>query len=627
MRKAIGRRRLRRAISLLALMSLGAGAVVSAPAAVAGGPRIVEGATVKADRRSPTGYTVTFVYHNPNATQVRLAGDLTLLDVDTGNTRYQPEEWQPGRYHSGGTEFLRDMTRDRRGYWSVSIPLHAGGISYWYRVWDPTQGWENKRIWDPASTHPRPPGESSFRVRNNDVLDAVYVPYARKQHDPVLKARAEYELPVADRSQQGTVQYVPYTTILGDSGHYLGVYLPAGYDPDRAQPYKVAYLAHGIFGDETDFMIPANVPNILDNMTAKGEIEPTVVVTMGNHFTGTSLSFGSYNQTNAANNLVRTILPFIEGNYNVSTERTGRAYAGFSYGGMTGAHVIRGYPTTFGFYGHFSGNPSLTTQDYDNIAAAVGDDDLFVFLGNGVFEGSLDVQNAIAENFRARGYAAETTQVPGAHDGMTASQLFTIFARDHLWSGVDAVSVTPTTVNLTKGWNWTRQFRARVTTNEGVSPAVTWSVEGAISAGTTISADGLLSVAATERASSLTVLATSVVDPAKAGSARIALVPPGTAHTVVKAKAVPASIVGGRPFTLYVDVRAQSRHRKAPTVTGEIAVTFGGTTQVVPVTRGAAVVKLPTTGLSAGVYPVHVAYSGDRTYAPDAAVHQHLRVR
>jgi enterochelin esterase-like enzyme len=627
MRKAIGRRRLGRAISLLAFMSLGAGAGVSAPAAVAGRPAIVEGATVRADHDSPTGYTVKFVYHNPNATQVRLGGDLTLLDVNTGNTRYQPEEWQTGRYHSGGTEFLRDMTKDSNGYWSVSVPLHAGGLSYWYRVWDPTKGWANKRIWDPASTKPRPPGESSFRVRNNDVLDAVYVPYARKQNDPVLKQRAEYELPMADPSKRGTVQYVPYTTILGDAGHYLGVYLPANYDANREEPYKVVYLAHGIFGDETDFMIPGNVPNILDNMIAKGEIEPTVVVTMGNHFTGTSLGFDSYNQTNAANNLVQTILPLIEENYNVSTERAGRAYAGFSYGGMTGGVVIRNYPTTFAFYGHFSGNPSLTAQDYDNIADAVGDDDLFVFLGNGVFEGNLNTQNAIANNFRARGFAAETAQVRGAHDAMTAGQLFTIFARDHLWTGVDSVSVTPASQNLTHGWNWVKQFTAHVTTNEGVSDAVTWAVEGAASAETTISADGLLSVAADETASSLTVVATSMVDPTKSGSAQITLTPPGTNGVVVKAKATPASVVAGGTFTLKVDVRAKSRHTKAPKVTGEIAVTFGGTTQVVPLTRGAAVITLPTNGLSAGVYPVHVAYSGNPTYAPDAAVHQQLRVR
>ena len=631
MKRRIPRRKLSRVVSLLALLSLSAGAI--APAAFADEPAIVEGPTITADAASPTGYTVTFVYHNPNATLVRLAGDLTLLGIGTGTTRYQPEEWQQGRYHSGGTEFLRDMAQGPDGYWSVSVPLHAGGLSYWYRVTDPTQGWTNHRIWDPASSHPRPTTDPAnpinstpFRVRNNsDVLDAVYVPYAEKQNDPVLEARAQYELPIADASQRGTVQYVPYTTILGGAGFHLGIYLPAGYDPDRAEPYKVVYLAHGFFGDETDFMIPVNVPNILDNMTAKGEIEPTVVVTMGNHFTGT-VPFTSYNQTNAANNLVQVILPLVEANYNVSTEREGRGYGGFSYGGFTGGVVIRTYPTTFGFYGFFSGNPSLTTANYDSIAAAVGTDDLTVFLGNGIFEGTLNSQNAIADNFRARGYSAATAQVPGAHDGMTAGQLFTIFARDYLWSGVDAVSVTPATANVMLGW--VKQFAAQVNTNnEDVSKAVTWSVEGATSAGTTISADGLLSVAADETASSITVVATSVVDPTKAGSATVTLTPPGTASVVVKAKATPASIIGGGTFALNVDVRAESEHKTAPTVTGEIAVTFGGTTQVVPLTDGAAVVSLPTAGLSAGVYTVHVAYSGDPTYAPYAANHQDLTVR
>jgi hypothetical protein len=200
----------------------------------------------------------------------------------------------------------------------------------------------------------------------------------------------------------------------------------------------VVYLAHGIFGDETDFLVPGNVPNILDNMIAKGEIEPTVVVTMGNHFTGTDLGFGSYNQANAASNLVQNILPFVERLYNVSREKEGRAYGGFSYGGMTGGVVIKNYPTVFGYYGHFSGNPSLTPADYDYIASLNDAEDLSVFLGNGVFEGSLAAQNAIAASFQSRGIPATTAQVRGAHDMMTGGQLFTIFARDHLWTRGDA---------------------------------------------------------------------------------------------------------------------------------------------------------------------------------------------
>jgi hypothetical protein len=210
---------------------------------------------------------------------------------------------------------------------------------------------------------------------------------------------------------------------------------------------------------------------------------------------------------------------------------------------------------------------------------------------------------------------------------MTAGQLFTIFARDYLWSGVDSVSVTPATESLTRGWNWVRQLRAQVTTNEGVSGAVTWSVRGATSASTTVSADGLLSVAADETASSLTVVATSVVDPTKAGSAVVTLADPGAARVKVKAKATPASVVQGGTFSLDVDVRAQTQHAKAPTVTGEVAVTFGGATRVVALRAGAAVVELPTAGLAPGGYTVHIAYSGDPVYAPDTAVEQRLHVR
>ncbi|MBO3087641.1 alpha/beta hydrolase-fold protein [Cellulomonas dongxiuzhuiae] len=437
MRNAVEGRRRRRAVSLLASLAIGVGAVALAPAAHADTP--APGVTVVADPSSPTGYMVTFVYHNENASQVRLAGDLTLLDVNTGTTRYEPEEWRPGRYHAGGVEFVRQMVRDDDGNWSVTLPLHAGSLSYWYRVWDASQGWENKRIWDPASAHPRPAGDS-FRVRNNDVLDTAYVPYSPVQGDPVLEERAQYELPVADPAHKGSVHYEEYTTILGDDGHHLGVYLPAGYDADRAEPYKVAYLMHGIFGDETDFMVPTNVPNILDNMTARGEIEPTVVITVGNHFTGTALNFGSYNQQNSADNLVRNVIPRIESQYNVSNEREDRAYGGFSYGAMTSSHVMRSYPTAFGYFGLLSGvpSPALTDADYDQIAGAVGENGMSVLLGNGFFEGSLDSREAMAASWRERGIPAATAQVPGAHDGMTASQLFIIFARDYLWKNADS---------------------------------------------------------------------------------------------------------------------------------------------------------------------------------------------
>lgn len=398
---------------------------------------LVEGPTVIEDPQSPTGYTVRFVYKNPTATKVQLAGDLELRDLSdphqpwpSAGIRYQPEEWQPGRYHVGGNEFRRDMEPVGNGYWTVSVPLHAGGLSYWYRVWDPAQGWEDKRIWDPTSEHVRPAGSTTFRVGNNDVLDVVYVPYHEKQNDPVLKQRAEYELPVQDPTQRGTVRYVEYTNILGDDGWYLGIYLPPGYDHNRPEPYKVMYLAHGIFGDETDFMIPVNAPKIFDNLIAKGEVEPTVLVTMGNHFSPGS-GFESYNMETTARNIAEVIIPFMEEHYNVANEREGRAYGGFSMGAMTGGQVLNNYHNLFGYFAFLCGSPREV--NYAQIAEEAGGNVPFIFLGNGTFEGPIDSLNEIRDQFREISIPSETASVPGAHDGMTAGQLLTLFAREYLW--------------------------------------------------------------------------------------------------------------------------------------------------------------------------------------------------
>ncbi|NLJ75092.1 MAG: hypothetical protein GX331_08890 [Firmicutes bacterium] len=444
MEKAIKKPMLSLILMLLVCLSLGARtftAYASETNTTYGTEIYREGATVTEDPESPTGYTVTFVYKNENATRVQLAGDLELRDVNdppavfpSPGTRYQPEEWQPGRYHVGGNEFRRDMIEIGSGYWSISIPMHAGGLSYWYRVWDPVQGWEDKRIWDPAATHPRPYGTTTFRANNNDELGVVYVPYHEKQDDPALQSRAAYELPIADPAKRGTVEYVEYANVLGADGWYLGVYLPPGYDPNRPEPYKVLYLAHGIFGDETDWMIPGNAPNIFDNMIAKGEVEPTVLVTMGNHFSpGTG--FESYNMEAVAKNLVEVIIPFMEENYNVSNKREGRAYGGFSMGGMTGGHVINDYHSLFGYFGFFSGAPR--EPNYVKIAEEAGPNVPFVFLGNGTFEGPLTGMNEIRDNFRNVSIPSETRAVPGAHDMMTAGQLLTIFARDYLWKSVE----------------------------------------------------------------------------------------------------------------------------------------------------------------------------------------------
>jgi len=84
---------------------------------------------------------------------------------------------------------------------------------------------------------------------------------------------------------------------------------------------------------------------------------------------------------------------------------------------------------------------------------------------------------------------------------------------------VTSVTVTPASVTVEKGR--TQRFTATVTGNNDPNTAVTWKVEGADSASTTIDADGLLTVGTNETAKTLTVTATSVQNTSKSASASV----------------------------------------------------------------------------------------------------------
>ena len=90
---------------------------------------------------------------------------------------------------------------------------------------------------------------------------------------------------------------------------------------------------------------------------------------------------------------------------------------------------------------------------------------------------------------------------------------------------ITGVTVTPATATVQQGN--TRQFSASVTGTGDFSQAVTWTVEGAVSASTTISASGLLTVGADETAPTLTVRATASGDNTKSGVASVTV---ETAH-------------------------------------------------------------------------------------------------
>ncbi len=188
------------------------------------------------------------------------------------------------------------------------------------------------------------------------------------------------------------------------------------------------------------------------------------------------------------------------------------------------------------------------------------------------------------------------------------------------------VTVTPDTADVLLGDS--RQFNMDVVFTEvdktvAWPDSVTWTLDGAASAATTLSADGLLTVGLDEAINSiLTVTATSTYDPTKSDSAAVTVVP-GTSPSVTKVVLGPRSVEQGRSTLVTATVAALRQRDIRPLPTREVWITVDGHTYVAPLEPGdeasSASVSVPTTGLEVGDYTVEVKYLGDRVYAPSEA--------
>jgi enterochelin esterase-like enzyme len=408
------RGRLARLLKPLAALALGAVMVASASAVSAQADDIdlTPGPHIYADPNSPTGYTGHFVYYNPTATSVRFVADILLRDWDnpTATTVYQPQQYRPGLMRGAGAYDVQ-MTNAGGGYWYTDVPLAAGPNQYWFYVNNNTNLW----VTDPANSPIYAPDGLTGTARR--AFNAVYVPY-----DPVKQNYA----PLAERVianprpdvAHGTWSYVPIT--IGGQSRTLGVYLPPGYDPDRAQPYKTIYLQHGSGQDQSDWLNIGSVPIIMDNLIADGETEPAVIVTTNSQYMGAS----PYTA-----NLDGIIVPFVESHYNVSTNRLDRAFAGLSMGASMTINIINNNPLRFGYYGVFSWTPPFRTTT-PNLKQA------YIYLGCGAWDNlNLCVTPAQLTALGPNGTNAyyRFDKIAGGHDFNAWPQLFANFARNYVW--------------------------------------------------------------------------------------------------------------------------------------------------------------------------------------------------
>lgn len=149
----------------------------------------------------------------------------------------------------------------------------------------------------------------------------------------------------------GTVHIHRYDSKTTGTTRGLYIYTPPGYDLRSNNKYPVLYLLHGV-GDTENGWIEIGVANrIADNLLAAGKMKPMIIVMPLGHasFPGGVTSAGGFNQTSTAfeKDLLSDVIPYVESNYNASSNTKDRAIGGLSMGGRQTLNIGLGHLDKF----------------------------------------------------------------------------------------------------------------------------------------------------------------------------------------------------------------------------------------------------------------------------------------
>ncbi len=188
----------------------------------------------------------------------------------------------------------------------------------------------------------------------------------------------------------------------------VNVYLPPCYGTDPSKRYPVIYLLHGGGSDETQWP-DLNVQQDADSLIRQGEA-PFVVVMPGADYMAI-LDYGAF--------VIKDLLPGIEAQYQVETERAGRAIGGLSLGGYWALKTALLHPDRFAAVGGYSPVVDLGHSDDPIALAAHADVESLGGLSIGLDVGRQDSlaydTNNLYEAFRGRDVPVTLTMSDGGH--------------------------------------------------------------------------------------------------------------------------------------------------------------------------------------------------------------------
>ncbi|MCI7813859.1 MAG: alpha/beta hydrolase-fold protein [Lachnospiraceae bacterium] len=430
---------MKKAIAFLLTLALTSGTITAFASEKTEESNSIVETSVYQSEESPTGYMVAFRYPaSEDVERVRLMGEWGFTDLAhasrSTSLNLPATEWQDGYinlYYNGGDIYELELDEES-GVWSVDVPLPAGTWSYYFLLNGEGEIRDTEgavMAYDPGNVPYIYDAENGFEVKE-DYTSGIYVPCDSEKQSEDMDEQAPRE-----DGQTGTIEYVTV------EDHMSAVYLPYGYDEDREDPYPFLVLIPGGGGTENSWFNKGAAQNILDNMIAEGRTEPLVVLSADINELGT-FEMSDY--------IADYVLPYMEENYNISTDYKDHAYSGLSMGGHTTGMTLANHYDKFGYIGVLSnGASSVRAEGYD--FSGIKEYGTTIFLGAGTYDyaylgkantieprseahsGLLDNMGVLQDCLADNEVEFTTLLVPGGHAWRTWQVCLVYMLENILW--------------------------------------------------------------------------------------------------------------------------------------------------------------------------------------------------
>ena len=142
----------------------------------------------------------------------------------------------------------------------------------------------------------------------------------------------------AQNSSQLEEKTMPCQLLEGITEREFSIYLPKEYGQDTLKRYPVLYLMHGGGESNTVWQQRGHLHHVADSLINCGAIEEMIIVCP--EANKNNMIYFNEPKWRYEDYFFNELIPYIEQNYRVRTDKGGRAIAGFSMGG--GAATVYG---------------------------------------------------------------------------------------------------------------------------------------------------------------------------------------------------------------------------------------------------------------------------------------------